>query len=85
MRVAKAISILLIGPLLGILVAFVLAVLALPPDPNFVKNGGHASPGDGMLIILYVITGLAVSVPLSVFLAGIYWLRSGASRKIPAA
>ena len=33
MRIVKAIAIVLIGPLLGILVAFVLAILALPPDP----------------------------------------------------
>ena len=43
MRIVKAIAIVLIGPLLGILVAFVLAILALPPDPNFIKNGGHGS------------------------------------------
>jgi hypothetical protein len=49
MKVLKAISILVIGPILGILVAFFLGVLALPADPNFVANGGHAAPGDGFL------------------------------------
>jgi len=81
MRIVKAIAIVLIGPLLGILVAFVLAILALPPDPNFIKNGGHGSPGDGFLIILYVLISLAISIPLSLLLAGIFWFRSGTSRK----
>jgi len=83
MKIVKAIAIVLIGPLLGILVAIILAVCTLPPDPNFASNGGHGSPGDGFLIILYIFSSLVVSVPLSLLLAGIFWFRSGPSRKSP--
>jgi len=60
MKVGKAIAILLFGPLTGILIAFVLSALALPPDANFV---GHASPGDGFLTIGFVVASLLISVP----------------------
>jgi hypothetical protein len=83
MKIVKAIAIVLIGPLLGILVAIVLAVCALPPDPNFANNGGHGSPGDGFLIMLYIFISLVVSVPLSLLMAGIFWFRSDASREPP--
>jgi hypothetical protein len=83
MKIAKTIAIVLIGPLFGMLVAIILAGFALPPDPNFATNGGHGSPGDGFLIILYIFVSLVVSVPLSLLLAGIFWFRSGPSRKSP--
>jgi len=83
MRIVKTIAIVLIGPLLGILVAIVLAGFALPPDPNFARNGGHGSPGDGFSIILYIFISLVVSIPLSLLFAGIFWSRSGASQKSP--
>ena len=67
-----AIGVLLFGPLLGILIAFVLAALSLPPDPNFATNGGHAAPGDGFLITGYVLISLVISVPVS--LAGALWV-----------
>jgi len=57
-KVLRAIAVLLLGPILG----FVLGTIALPPDPNFVSNGGHATPGDGFLIIFCVLIGLVVSV-----------------------
>ncbi|MGD0566758.1 MAG: hypothetical protein ABSA78_00010 [Candidatus Sulfotelmatobacter sp.] len=75
MKVLKALSILLFGPLLGIVVAFILGSLALSPDPNFVANGGHASPGDGFQIMGYVAISLVISVPLSIFLAGVVLFR----------
>ena len=81
MKIVAAIAILLIGPLVGILVAVILASFALPPDPSFVSNGGHASPGDGFLIIPYVFFSFFVSVPLSVLLAGIVLFRSINSQK----
>jgi hypothetical protein len=71
-----AIVVLLVGPLLGILIAFFLAELSLPPDPNFVSNGGHAAPGDGFLIIIYVLISLAASVPLSIWGAVLILFRS---------
>jgi len=76
-KVLGAIAVLLFGPLLGILVAFLLAMLSLPPDPNFVSNGGHAAPGDGILILVYVFISLLVSVPLSIWGAVLCLFRSG--------
>jgi|HubBroStandDraft_5_1064220.scaffolds.fasta_scaffold252383_2 hypothetical protein len=69
MKFLKALAILLFGPLLGILIAFILGSLASSPDPNFVANGGHASPGDGFQIMGYVAISLVISVPLSIWLA----------------
>jgi hypothetical protein len=74
MRIVKAIAIILMGPLLGMLLSAIFAGFALPPD---------GPPGDGMLIIIYSLIGLIVSVPLSLSIAVIFWLRSGASRKSP--
>jgi hypothetical protein len=73
-RIAGAIAILLAGPTFGILVAFFLAALALPPDPNF---DGHAAPGDGFLIFRFLIFSLAVSIPLSIAGAGLVLFWSG--------
>jgi len=77
MKIAEAIAILVVGPLLGVLVAFVLATFALPPQA---LNGGRA-PGDGFLIMTYIFFSLFVSVPLSVLLAGVVLFRSGATAK----
>ena len=75
-RVLGAIAALLFGPLLGVVIACVIAELSLPPDPNFVSNGGHASPGDGFLIIPCVFMSLVMSVPLSILAAGVILFRS---------
>jgi hypothetical protein len=75
MRVVKAIAIVVIGPVLGVLIGSFLGALALRPDPNFVANGGHAAPGDGFLIIGYVLVSLLISIPSSVLLAGIVLFR----------
>lgn len=75
MKVVKAIAILLIVPFLGLVVAVILGLLALPPDPNFVANGSHASPGDGFLLMFYIVASLVITVPLSVLLAGIVLFR----------
>jgi hypothetical protein len=69
-RALLAIAVLFFGPLLGIVVALILGGLALPPDPNFAANGGHAAPGDGFVILPYLFFSLLVSVPLSILLAG---------------
>ena len=74
MRIVKAIAIVLIGPLLGMLLAGILAGFALPPD---------GPPGDGIVIIIYSLISLVASVPLSLSIAVIFWLRSGVSRKSP--
>jgi hypothetical protein len=76
-KIAKAIVILLLGPLLGILVAFVLGALAMPPHA---LAGGRA-PGDGFLTIAFIFLSFFVSIPLSVLLAGVVLFRSGAAPK----
>ncbi len=75
MKFLKAIAILVFGPSLGMIVAFIMGAVALPLDPNFVANGGHASPGDGFSILPYLLISLLVSVPLSVVLAGVVLFR----------
>ena len=75
MKFLKAIAILVFGPSLGIVFAFILGTLALPPDPNFVANGGHASPGDGFLILPYLFISLLISVPSSILLSGVVLFR----------
>jgi hypothetical protein len=44
MKIVKVIAILLLGPLLGILVAFSPGSLALPYDPNFISSGNMHRP-----------------------------------------
>jgi hypothetical protein len=75
MKYLKAIAILLFGPLLGIVLAFILGALAVPPDPNFPASGGHASPGDGFGIMGLISLSLLISVPVSVFLAAVILFR----------
>lgn len=66
MKVVKALAILLLGPPAGVLVAFVAAAVALPPDPNFLPNSEHVAPGDGFLVLGFVFVSLLVSLPLSI-------------------
>ena len=75
MRVIRVLAILVGGPVLGILIAVVVSGFALPPDPNFASNGGHATPGDGFLILGYVFFSLLLSVPLSILGAGVVLFR----------
>ncbi len=74
-RILGAIAALLFGPLLGIVVGFVVSGFVLPPDPSFDTNGGHASPGDGFLIITSCFLSLVFTVPLSILGAGLvlFW------------
>jgi hypothetical protein len=58
----------LFGPLLGIGIAFVAAVLLLPSDPS-----GRGALGDGFLIIGFMGVGLVVSVVISLLLAIRTW------------
>jgi hypothetical protein len=74
MKFLKAIAILVFGPSVSYSLSF-WGALPLPPDPNFVANGGHASPGDGFLILPYLFISLLVSVPLSILLAGLVLFR----------
>ena len=75
MKTLKAIALLFGGPLLGILIAFLIGILATPDDPNFVANGGHAASGDGFLIIVFVFVSLVISIPVSIFLASRIFFR----------
>jgi hypothetical protein len=68
MKIAKAAAILVLGPLLGILLGFIVGAFAIPPDPNFVANGSHGSPGDGFLIMGCAALGFVVSVFVSIAL-----------------
>jgi hypothetical protein len=77
-KIAKVIAVMLFGPLLGIFAGFVVGVVAMPQDPNFVSNGGHGAPGDGILVIVFTLVGLVVSIPLSAVLAWRLWFRPSA-------
>ncbi|HWX94624.1 MAG TPA: hypothetical protein VNY29_18495 [Terriglobales bacterium] len=72
MKIAKAIAILLLGPLLGILFAFVFGALSLPTQA---LDGGRA-PGDGFLIMAYILLSFLISIPLSIWLAGVVLFRA---------
>jgi hypothetical protein len=74
MKIVKATVILVIGPLLGILVAFVLGALTLPADASFAATG-HTAPGDGIPIIFYAVISLVASVPIS--MAAALWVLFG--------
>jgi hypothetical protein len=76
MKILKALAILPGGPTLGLLAAFFLGAMALRPDPNFAANGGHAAPGDGILILLFIFISLVISVPTSLFFAVRIFLRN---------
>ena len=66
MKIIKALAILLFGPLSGILVALIVGSLQLRSNPLIAANGGHAAPGDGILIMLYVLISLVATVPASI-------------------
>jgi hypothetical protein len=66
MKVVKALAILLFGPLFGILVALIVGSLQLRSNPLIAANGGHTAPGDGILIMLYVLISLVAAVPSSI-------------------
>jgi hypothetical protein len=70
-RILGAIAILLFGPVVGALIGLILAILALPQGPSVVANSGHAAAGDGFLIIMYVAISLVISIPMSIFGAGL--------------
>jgi len=61
----------LFGPVLGMGITFLAAVLLLPSDPS-----GRGSPGDGFLIIGFVGVGLVVSIVISLLLSVRTWRRS---------
>jgi hypothetical protein len=66
MKLLKAIAILIVGPLLGIVSGFIVGGLALPPDPNFATSGGHTAPGDGFAMLPYLFISFAASILMSV-------------------
>ena len=71
MKIFKVLCILLFGPVLGMGIGFLAAVLLLSPDPS-----GRGAPGDGFLIIGFVGVGLVVSIVISLLLAVRTWRRS---------
>lgn len=70
-----------VRPFARTVTALVLGALALPPNPNFATSGGHASPGDGFLILPYIFISLLVTVPLSTVLAGIVLFRKAKDQR----
>ena len=68
MKVVKAAAILFTIPALGIIIAFLLGALAIRLNPKF--DAVHSTPGDGILIMLFVLISLIVSVPSAALLAG---------------
>jgi hypothetical protein len=84
MRIAKAIAVMLFGPLLGVIAGFFVGGITVEiinalQGPNIVVNPQHATPGDGILIMLFVLVGLLVSIPLSIVLAVRVWARSSSN------
>lgn len=66
-KILKAFAILLGGPILGLFIALLLGVACMPSDPNFVANGGHVAPGDGIPVALLVLLSVIISVPTIYF------------------
>ena len=60
----KIVGIAVCVPLVMALIAMIIAGFQMPDDPT-----GRGTPGDGFLIILWVLGSLVVSVPLSAALA----------------
>jgi hypothetical protein len=68
--IAKVMAVMVFGPVLGILVGFLVGILAMPAQMR-----GRA-PGDGLLVIGCAL-GFFVSIPVSAVMAGKLWSRSG--------
>jgi hypothetical protein len=68
-RIAKVISVMLVGPLLGVIAGFLVGGITL----NIILKGRHAAPGDGMLIMIFGLAGLLASIPLSAVVAAQLW------------
>jgi hypothetical protein len=68
-------AVLVMGPLLGMFIGMIAGALSLAPG---YVDGGRA-PGDGFLIIGYMLGGLFVSLAPSLGLAGLIILRADAS------
>jgi hypothetical protein len=77
-RIAKVISVMLFGPLLGVMTGFLFGVITvevinLLHGYNDAFNRQHPAPGDGIMIMIFGFFGLLVAIPLSVLLAGRLW------------
>jgi hypothetical protein len=83
MKIAKAAAILVLGPLLGIFLGFIIGALASSPDPSFVANGSHGSPGDGFLIMGCAALGLVVSVSYPLRWRGLFFAGREAPTRNP--
>lgn len=70
-KLLGAAAVLLVGPFIGVLIGLILAMLSLVSDPAFFRDGGHASLAGGILILLYIAISLVISVPMSIFGAGL--------------
>lgn len=79
MKILKASAILLIGPLLGLLIAFLVSVIVLSLNSNFATHNGPPAPGDGILILIFGFISLVISVPLSALMAGFVLFRKSKS------
>lgn len=72
-KTVKVVAVMLLGPLSGILVGFVVSLFMLPADRSGVVG---RSPGDGFLIINLVSLGFLISLPVSAGIAVRIWRRS---------
>jgi hypothetical protein len=77
MRIVNVIAIMFFGPALGVLVGFVVGIIAMPTQT---VEAGRA-PGDGVLIMGCIALGLLISIPVSAVLAGKLWSRSTTPQK----
>ncbi|HEV2729500.1 MAG TPA: hypothetical protein VGV15_05670 [Terriglobales bacterium] len=69
MKVSKVITVVILGPLLGAVIGFCLGTFSVPiGDPQ-----ASRAPGDGFLIILYVLGGFAIGVLASSVIAFRIW------------
>ncbi len=78
MRIVKVISVMLFGPLLGVIAGFLVGVITvrvinLLHGYNDAFNRQHPAPGDGIMIMMFGFFGSLVAMPLSVLLAGRLW------------
>ena len=73
MKTVKVLAVMLLGPLSGILIGFVVSLFMLPAEPSGVVG---RSPGHGFLIIGFVSLGFLISLPVSAGIAVRIWRRS---------